>query len=195
MNPFKFLLFSGAGYLSLVMIFGSPSESPPETTVRVPQTVQILPLTQQQEADREAEILQQMAEENASIYDEPVETTTTLPQLAQIDPDTKCQEWLPLAVEMGWPNETHVLQRLGQVMWKESRCQPQACSKSDSDRQCRDYGLTQGNWYAHNKWWTGLGISPQDMFDPATNLRWAYLLYSGREEQGKCGWQPWSLPC
>ena len=99
MNPFKFLLLTGAGYLGLVMIFGSSAELPPEPTVRVPQTVQILPLTQEQEADREAEIIQQMAEENATIYDGPVETTTTLPQLASIDPDTKCQEWLPLAVE------------------------------------------------------------------------------------------------
>ena len=68
MHPFKFLAFVAAGYFSLVLIFGSNGESPPETTVRVPQTVQIVPLTQEQEADREAEIIQQMAEENASIY-------------------------------------------------------------------------------------------------------------------------------
>ena len=88
MHPFKFLAFVAAGYFSLVLIFGSGGESPPETTVQVPQTVQIVPLTQEQEADRQAEIIQQIAEENASIYDEPVETTTTLVQLAQIDPDT-----------------------------------------------------------------------------------------------------------
>jgi hypothetical protein len=115
MNPFKFLALSGAGYLALVIVFGSGGEAAPSPTVRVPQTVQIVPLTQEQEADRQEAILQEIA-------NLPVETTTTLPQLAQIDPDTKCQEWLPLAVEMGWPNETHILQRLGQVMWKESRC-------------------------------------------------------------------------
>jgi hypothetical protein len=115
MNPFKFLALSGAGYLALVIIFGSGGEAAPSPTVRIPQTVQIVPLTQEQEADRKQAILQEIA-------NLPVETTTTLPQLAQIDPDTKCQEWLPLAVEMGWPNETHILQRLGQVMWKESRC-------------------------------------------------------------------------
>jgi hypothetical protein len=146
MNPFKFLALSGAGYLALVIVFGSGGEAAPSPTVRVPQTVQIVPLTQEQEADRKQAILQEIA-------NLPVETTTTLPQLAQIDPDTKCQEWLPLAVEMGWPNETHILQRLGQVMWKESRCQPHLCSKSDSDRQCHDYGLTQINWTAHNEWW------------------------------------------
>jgi hypothetical protein len=87
MNPFKFLALSGAGYLALVIVFGSGGEAAPSPTVRVPQTVQIVPLTQEQEADRQEAILQEIA-------DLPVETTTTLPQLAQIDPDTKCQEWL-----------------------------------------------------------------------------------------------------
>ena len=195
MHPFKFLAFVAFAYFSLVVIFGSGGDSPPETTVKVPQTVQIVPLTDEQIADQEALIAQMIAEENATIYDEPVETTTTLVQLAQIDPDTKCQEWLPLAVEVGWPNRTEVLQTLGRVMFKESRCQPDACSKSDKGRQCRDYGLIQGNWYAHHEWWTELGIEPQEMFDPATNLRWAYLLYLGLEEAGKCGWQPWSISC
>jgi hypothetical protein len=192
MNPFKFLALSAIGYISLVIIFGSGGESPPEPTVRVPQTVQIVPLTQEQEADREAAIIQQMAEENASIYDEPVETTTTLVQLAQIDPDTKCQEWLPLAVEMGWPNETHVLQRLGQVMWKESRCQ--AISADSEWFNGHDWGLTQIN-QIHEEWLSEMGWTLEDMAIPSSNLRFAYLLWNSREEAGKCGWQPWSLPC
>jgi hypothetical protein len=192
MHPFKFLAFAAAGYFSLVLIFGSGGESPPEPTVRVPQTVQIVPLTQEQEADREAEILQQMAEENYSIYDEPVETTTTLVQLASIDPDTKCQEWLPLAVEMGWPNKTEVLQRLGQVMWKESRCQ--AISAESKWFNGHDWGLTQIN-QIHEEWLSEMGWTLEDMAIPSSNLRFAYLLWNAREEQGKCGWQPWSLPC
>jgi hypothetical protein len=31
------------------------------------------------------------------------------------------------------------------------------------------------------------------MSDPTLNLRFAYLLYSEREQAGKCGWQPWKL--
>ena len=187
MHPFKFLTFVALSYFGLVMIFGSSPESPPDSTVRVPQTVQIVPLTQEQEADREAEILQQIAEENASIYDEPVETTTTLAQLAQIDPDTKCQEWLPLAVEMGWPNRTEVLQTLGRVMWKESRCQALARSSSDT-------GLTQIN-QIHEEWLSEMGWTLDDMTVPSSNLRFAFLLWNSREEQGKCGWQPWSISC
>jgi ATPase subunit of ABC transporter with duplicated ATPase domains len=160
MHPLKFLAFVAAGYFSLVLIFGSGGESPPEPTVRVPQTVQIVPLTQEQEADREAEILQQMAEENASIYDEPV--------------------------------ETEVLQRLGQVMWKESRCQ--AISADSEWFNGHDYGLTQIN-QIHEEWLSEMGWTLDDMAIPSSNLRFAFLLWNSREEAGKCGWQPWSLPC
>jgi hypothetical protein len=186
MNPFKFLALSGAGYLALVIVFGSGGEAAPSPTVRVPQTVQIVPLTQEQEADRQEAILQEIA-------NLPVETTTTLPQLAQIDPDTKCQEWLPLAVEMGWPNETHILQRLGQVMWKESRCH---CLKLFPR-----LAITVShrvNATAHEDRWAEeiFGIPFEEaMADPAKNLRFAYLLWNSREEAGKCGWTPWSLPC
>jgi hypothetical protein len=192
MHPFKFLALVAFAYFSLVVIFGSSSDSPPETTSKVPQTVQIVPLTDEQIADRNAEIAQQIAEENASIYDEPVETTTTLPQLAEIDPDTKCQEWLPLAVEMGWPNRTEVLQTLGRVMWKESRCQ--AISADSKWFNGHDYGLTQIN-QIHEEWLSEMGWTLEDMAIPSSNLRFAYLLWNAREESGKCGWQPWSISC
>jgi hypothetical protein len=191
MHPFKFLALVAFAYFSLVVVFGSSSDSPPETTIKVPQTVQIVPLTDEQIADQEALIAQMIAEENATIYDEPVETSTTLPQLARIDPDTKCQEWLPLAVEMGWPNETHILQTLGRVMWKESRCTAQIVSKTG------DHGLTQVNATAHRLWAEDIfGIPFEEaMADPNKNLRFAFLLWNSREEAGKCGWQPWSISC
>ena len=182
MNPFKSLLFITALVNFVLVIYVvSDGESAPDETVFVPATVQIIPLTPEQEADRETVIIEEIAEE-------PVETSTTLPQLAQIDPDTKCQEWLPLAVEVGWPNETHVLQRLGQVMWKESRCTAQIVSRGG------DHGLTQIN-QIHEKWLSEMGWTLDDMADPAKNLRFAFLLWNSREEAGKCGWQPWSLSC
>ena len=189
MHPFKFLALVAFAYFSLVVVFGSSSELPPETTIKVPQTVQIIPLTDEQIADREAEIAQMIAEENATIYDEPVETSTTLVQLAQIDPDTKCQEWLPLAVEMGWPNRTEVLQTLGRVMWKESRCQALAVNDKSGD-----HGLTQIN-QIHEEWLSEMGWTLEDMAIPSSNLRFAFLLWNSREEAGKCGWQPWSISC
>ena len=130
-------------------------------------------------------------------------TTTTTEVPLQSDPldyideqrmlHGRCGEWHDLAMEVGWQEEQWPT--LSAVMFRESRCQPDACSKSDKGRPCRDYGLIQGNWYAHHEWWAELGITPEQMFDPATNLRWAYLLYSGREAKGQCGWQPWSKPC
>ena len=192
MHPFKFLAFVAFAYFSLVVIFGSGGDSPPETTVKVPQTVRIVPLTDEQIAEQEALIAQMIAEENATIYDEPVETTTTVVQLAQIDPDTKCQEWLPLAVEMGWPNRTEVLQTLGRVMWKESRCQSISADSEWFNGQ--DHGLTQIN-QIHEEWLSEMGWTLEDMAIPSSNLRFAFLLWNSREEAGKCGWQPWSISC
>jgi hypothetical protein len=192
MNPFKFLALVALSYFTLVLIFGQSSESAPEPTVRIPQTIQIVPLTEKQIADQEALIAQMIAEENATIYDEPVETPTTLVELARIDPDTKCQEWLPLAVEMGWPNRTEVLQTLGRVMWKESRCQ--AISADSEWFNGHDYGLTQIN-QIHEEWLSEMGWTLDDMAVPSSNLRFAFLLWNAREEAGKCGWQPWSISC
>jgi hypothetical protein len=72
-------------------------------------------------------------------------------------------------------------------MWRESRCTPTADSGPD-------HGLTQIN-QIHTQWITDLGWTFADMKDPAKNLRFAWLLYSGREANGQCGWTPWSLPC
>ena len=36
--------------------------------------------------------------------------------------DTKCQEWFPVAVSVGWPNDTKTLQKLGILIWEQSRC-------------------------------------------------------------------------
>ena len=193
MNPFKFLAFTALGYFGLVVIFGSDPSHIDPPVVSIPQTVLLKPLTDEQIADRNAEIAQQIAEENATIYDEPSTTvsepSTTLVQLAQIDPDTKCQEWLPLAVEMGWPNETEVLQTLGRVMWKESRCQALAVNEKSGD-----HGLTQIN-QIHEEWLNEMGWTLDDMAIPSSNLRFAYLLWKSREEVGQCGWQPWSISC
>ena len=104
-----------------------------------------------------------------------------------------CAQWFSTALNAGWPNDVKTLKTLSKIMWRESRCEPTACSTSDSGRQCRDYGLIQANWFAHHVWWEQMGLTPDDMFDPYTNLNWAWLLYSGREAKGQCGWQPWRL--
>ena len=107
--------------------------------------------------------------------------------------DLPCAQWFSTALNAGWPNDVKTLKTLSKIMWRESRCKPTACSTSDSGRQCADYGLIQANWFAHHKWWADMGLTPDDMFDPYINLHWAWLLYSGREAKGQCGWHPWRL--
>lgn len=98
----------------------------------------------------------------------------------------KCGEWHDLAIDVGWPEEEW--QTLSTVIWKESRCTVDAWNGHDA-------GLTQIN-QIHSEWLSQMGLShPNDMFDPRLNLEFAYKLWSGREEQGKCGWKPWSISC
>ena len=133
------------------------------------------------EADRQAAIEVEKAKWAAAQT-----TTTVVPTNAYWD--TPCQMWLDLAVDVGWENTEEVLDRLGRVIWRESRCQSDAWNGHDA-------GLTQIN-QVHTEWAASMGISfPNDLFDPETNLRFALALYESREEQGKCGWKPWSLPC
>lgn len=115
--------------------------------------------------------------------------TTTLPPvvIVNVSEGTKCQQWLQTALGVGWPNEAEILDTLGRIMWRESRCEPQADSGPD-------HGLTQIN-QIHSKWITELGWSHEGMKDPEKNLRFAWLLYSGREANGQCGWTPWSIKC
>ena len=177
MNPFKFLGMTFGLYLSLVIVFGGGDNKPPEPiptpTVFPRITVQIL--SPEQQRDRIAELA-------------PIPTTTIAPVvIVEVSDDTKCQQWLQTALEAGWPNDRKILDRLGFVMWRESRCQPTADSGPD-------HGLTQIN-QIHTQWITDLGWTLEEMKDPAKNLRFAWLLYSGREANGQCGWTPWSLSC
>jgi hypothetical protein len=141
------------------------------------------------QSDYEAAILEEKrkwAAEQTTTTTSPPTTTTVVP--SNVYWDTPCQMWLDLAVDVGWENTEEVLDRLGRVIWKESRCQSDAWNGHDA-------GLTQIN-QIHTDWAASMGIKfPDDLFDPATNLRFALALYESREEVGKCGWKPWSLPC
>ena len=115
------------------------------------------------------------------------ETTTTAPVVINAALDTPCYEWLSVAVASGWTNSPEVLEKLGRIIWKESRCQPLAESASDS-------GLTQIN-QIHAAYLADLGWTEADMLDPAKNLAFAWRLYSEREASDRCGWQPWNMSC
>ena len=175
MNPFKFLAMTFGLYLSLVIVFGGGSNASPEPTPTVTQPrITVVMLTPEQQTDRIAEL---------------TTTTTTLAPVVIVDVSegTECQQWLQTALDAGWPNDREILDRLGFICWRESRGIPDADSGPD-------HGLMQIN-QIHTKWINDLGWTHEQMKDPAKNLRFAWLLYSGREANGQCGWTPWSLKC
>ena len=178
MNPFKFLAMTFGFYLSLVIVFGGGGNGSPEPTPTPTVTqprITVVMLTPEQQTDRIAEL-------------SPSPTTTLAPVvIVKVSEDTKCQQWLQTALQAGWPNDRKILDRLGFIMWRESRCTPDADSGPD-------HGLTQIN-QIHTQWIPDLGWTFADMKDPAQNLLFAWLLYSSREANGQCGWTPWSLSC
>ncbi len=157
-------------------------------TIAPRQTITLQDLTPQQLADRAEELTTTTT------------TTTTQPvtTLAPFDPDTKCQEWFPAAISVGWPNNTETLQKLGRLLWKETRCLNITPMSSDPELADRfnghDHGVAQIN-EIHTKYVEQVFNMPfaEAMSDPTLNLRFAYLLYSDIAEGGGCGWKPWRL--
>jgi hypothetical protein len=103
-------------------------------------------------------------------------TTSTTSTTTTVVRTGYCPQWHELALSVGWPEEE--LPTLDKVMWRESRCTPDAYSNSN-------YGLTQIN-QIHKDWVRELGWNyPDDLYDPAKNLRFAYLLWADD------GWKHW----
>lgn len=110
-------------------------------------------------------------------------TTTTLPDVSGVDfvalargAYGKCGEWHDLAISVGWPEEEWNFLR--EVIWRESRCQPDSWNGADA-------GLMQIN-QVHTEWLGMMGMShPEDMFDPEKNLLFGFRLWE------TSGWRPW----
>jgi hypothetical protein len=95
----------------------------------------------------------------------------------------RCGEWHDLALSVGWQESEWAT--LSNVIYRESRCTPDACSKSTSGLKCRDAGLTQIN-QIHTSWLLDMGWThPEDMFNPTNNLLFALRLWE------TSGWKPW----
>ena len=177
MNRYKILLATALTFTGLVWAYGG---SPPTTDIApltVPKYNTVEILTPEQQIDRIDAL-------NASTAPPTPETT-----VAPVDAfaSYKCGVWFPLAIAQGWPDDPVILKTLDRVMWRESRCTPDADSGPD-------HGLMQIN-QIHTKWLNDLNWTHEDMKDPTANLRFAWLLYSGREANGQCGWTPWSIKC
>ncbi len=195
MNLKRFLLLSifTYGMCALWAITGVQGDADPIQTPSVPSTVTLGMLTPQQLEERAEELTTTTTSTTTS-------TTSTVPftRLADFHPDTKCQEWFQTAITVGWPNNTETLEKLGRLLWKETRClniTPLSSDPKLADRfNGSDHGVAQIN-EIHTKYVEQVFNMPfaEAMSDPTLNLRFAYLLYSDIAEGGGCGWKPWRL--
>lgn len=195
MRPFKFLLLSALFYVTLLTVFGH-NQPPTEPVTTAPHTAPIVynPITAPPATIHTGSIDTATIRTTLPVTTTSVEpSSTTAPSTSMVPlvgPDIPCQEWVPEAVEAGWPADRQVLETLMSVMWRESRCDPAALSKSS------DHGLLQVN-EVHRAYVEQIYGVPFEvaMADPTKNLHFAWLLYSELEASGRCGWAPWSLTC
>jgi hypothetical protein len=121
MNLKRFLLlsFGTYGLCALWAITGVQGNAEPLQTVPVPSTVTLSMLTPQQLEDR-AEALTETTTTTAVTT-----TTTSQPSttVVSVPSEVHCQEWFPTAISVGWPNNPETLEKLGRLLWKETRCQ------------------------------------------------------------------------
>ena len=190
----KRLTFLALGTYAMLAIWAitDVQESSPMLTIAPRQTITLQDLTPQQLADRAEELLATTTTSTTST------TVLASPRIAEVPLETKCQEWFPVAISVGWPNNTETLQKLGRLLWKETRCLNITPLSSDPELAKRfngsDHGIAQIN-KIHTKYVEQVFNMPfaEAMSDPTLNLRFAYLLYSDIAEGGGCGWKPWRL--
>jgi len=190
----KRLTFLAFGTYAMLAVWAitDVQESSPMLTIAPRQTITLQDLTPQQLADRAEELLATTTTSTTST------TVLTSPRIAEVPLETKCQEWFPEAISVGWPNNTETLQKLGRLLWKETRCLNITPMSSDPELADRfnghDHGVAQIN-EIHTKYVEQVFNMPfaEAMSDPTLNLRFAYLLYSDIAEGGGCGWKPWRL--
>lgn len=176
--------------LALVLLFslsGLDCSGPPETaTPTMVPTSTVYPTTSVAQTTTQAPLV-------ANLEEAPPPSWPPL-----VGPDTPCQEWLPLALGQGWPTDRDTAEKLMSVMWRESRCLPQALNSDDPNGG--SLGLLQINqfWcqpsrYTETGWLQDMDILSDclELFDPATNLRAGVAIYEYSLNRHGTGWHPW----
>tara|TARA_Y100000356_G_C11261088_1_gene293595 strand:+ start:102 stop:869 length:768 start_codon:yes stop_codon:yes gene_type:complete len=118
----------------------------------------------------------------------------TPPTSSIIKDGWECPEWMDVARSAGWPEEQ--LRKLSYVIYRESRCDPNAFNGADPIGG--SLGLIQINryWCTSNVYWPDgylqvrdSGVTTcDDLYDPYVNLRSGYHIWV---TEG--GWSPWGL--
>ena len=117
-------------------------------------------------------------------------TTSSTSSTIFIDPySSACEQFSALAVNLGWPADQRTV--LESVMFRESRCIPDAYNGKDPQGGSR--GLMQLNGF-----WTpwlierGLITSKENLLQADVNLRAALEIYNYGVDRYGYGWGPWS---
>lgn len=118
--------------------------------------------------------------------------TPKLPKPKRVSRDLtkRCPQYEQLAKDAGFPKNE--ITTVSYVMWKESRCAPNAHNPDDPG--AGSYGLMQINsvWFDRlvN---AGIIKKKDDLFDPATNLTAAFFVWTESVRSNNYGWDDWNL--
>jgi hypothetical protein len=121
---------------------------------------------------------------------EPSTTTSSTSSTIYIDPYTSaCEQFSALAVNLGWPADQRTV--LESIMFRESRCIPNAVNSKDPNGGSRGLMQINGFW---TPWLTDAGIitSAENLLQADVNLRAALAIYNYGVERHGYGWGPWS---
>jgi hypothetical protein len=121
---------------------------------------------------------------------EPSTTTSSTSSTIYIDPySSACEQFSALAVNLGWPADQRTV--LESVMFRESRCIPNAVNSKDPNGGSRGLMQINGFW---TPWLTDAGIIAQvdDLLQAQTNLLAALAIYNYGVDKHGYGWGPWS---
>jgi hypothetical protein len=117
-------------------------------------------------------------------------TTSSTSSTIYIDPySSACEQFSALGVNLGWPADQRTV--LESVMFRESRCIPNAVNSDDPNGGSRGLMQINGFW---TPWLTDAGIitSPENLLQADVNLRAALAIYNYGVDKHGYGWGPWS---
>jgi hypothetical protein len=121
---------------------------------------------------------------------EPSTTTSSTSSTIYIDPySSACEQFSALAVNLGWPADQRTV--LESVMFRESRCIPNAVNSKDPNGGSRGLMQINGFW---TPWLIDAGIiaEAENLLQADVNLRAALAIYNYGVDKHGYGWGPWS---
>lgn len=121
-------------------------------------------------------------------------TTTSSTTTVWIEPQPKsdCEIALQLALDVGWPADQ--MATLARVLWRESRCSPEAHNANDPGSGSYGYLQLNSFWCTPSRSWPVGWLQAKkivtdcdDLYDPETNLRAGLAIWRNSS------WHPWAI--